>query len=149
MNRTRILTAMFAALVVFGATIVNAQEFSNPGELLDKGGKRLDATELKALVTGATVSGMVLRPGSRIGFDVTYENDGKANGRLYGLPTDAGRGTTGRWTVNEQGELCAEMLSVAFGATKTCSYYYRLNDNYYSAASNERSAFVRTRTIKR
>lgn len=149
MNRIYIRSALFGALVLLGVSLASAQEFSSLGELLDKGAKRLDAAELKALLTGATMSGMALRPGSRIGFDVTYASDGKSSGRLYGLHPDTGPGMTGTWAINEQGQLCSETVSIAFGKTSACAYFFSLNNVYYAAASNERSAFVRTRTIKR
>ncbi len=149
MNHKHIRSAIYGVLMLVSASIVSAQEPANLGELLDKGAKRLDAAELKALVIGATVSGMVLREGSTIGFDTTFTDDGKLTGRLYGLRVDAGRGTTGTWNINEKGQLCTESLSVAFGATKNCSVYYSMNNVYYAAASDERSAIARMRKIVR
>lgn len=149
MNHAYIRIATCGALLFLGASMAVAQEPANLGELLDKGAKRLDAAELKALLTGATVSGMTLRPGSRIGFEVTYASDGKSSGRLWGLHVDAAPGMSGTWTIDEQGQLCTNTVTMAFGTTSACIHFYRLNDAYYAAASNERSAFVRTRTIKR
>jgi len=149
MSRAHIRIAACGALLFLGVSMAVAQEPANLGELLDKGGKRLDAAELRALLTDATVSGMTLRPGSRIGFEVTYASDGKSSGRLWGLPVDAAPGTSGAWTIDEQGQFCTNTVTMAFGTTSACTYFYRLNDAYYAAASNERSAFVRTRTIKR
>ncbi len=49
MNFTYIRSATCGVLLLFGASMAVAQEPTNLGELLDKGAKRLDAAELKAL----------------------------------------------------------------------------------------------------
>jgi hypothetical protein len=82
MTRNLIRSATFATLTFLGASMASAQEFANLGELLDKGGKRLDAAELRALLTGATTSGTLL--GGRFDVETTYANDGKMSGRFWG-----------------------------------------------------------------
>ncbi|HEU4778468.1 MAG TPA: hypothetical protein VFS58_01165 [Steroidobacteraceae bacterium] len=151
MNRIRIRSFTYGALLLMAASMAGAQELANLGELLDKGGKRLDAVELKTLLTGATASGMTLRPGSTVEFELTYGADGKANGRLYGpqfnpnysIDSDM-RGT---WRINEQQQLCTDLFARAFGQQKACASYYILNNVYYSAASEDRGANVRSRKV--
>lgn len=149
MNRNRIRSFTYGALLLFGASTAGAQEFANLGELLDKGGKRLDAVELEALVTGATSSGTTLRPGSTVETEVTFGADGKATGRLYGpqFHALADPDMRGTWRISEQ-QLCTEMFARAFGQLKTCVGYYILNNVYYAAASEDRGAIVRSRKVK-
>jgi len=149
MDFTYIRPATCGVLLLFGATIAIAQEPANLGELLDKGAKRLDASELKALLAGAQVSGGILRSGSRLSFDNTFMIDGKINGRFYGLPVDAAPGMNGTWIIDERGQLCTQTVSIAFGASKGCSFYYTLNNVYYAAQSEDRGAIARMRKVVR
>jgi hypothetical protein len=150
MNRTRIRTTMFAALVAFGATLANAEEFANLGELLDKGAKRLDAAELKALLTGATARGTTF--GGKLDVETTFESDGKASGRTWGGYPDVSPFYRGTWTINEKGQICVDLImsDPRVPPAKGCSFYFILNNNaYYIAASDDRSAVVRSRKITR
>jgi hypothetical protein len=147
MNRNHIRSAIYGVLMLFAASTVSAQEPANLGELIDKGAKRLDATELKALLAGATASGTAMN--GRSSFELTYANDGTANGRIYGIRVDQAPGMMGTWKVDDKGQICVDLMTMTFGASKGCSSYYSLNNAYYSAASDDRSAVVRARAIKR
>jgi hypothetical protein len=147
MDLAYIRSVTCGALLIFGTSMANAEEFANLGELLDKGAKRLDAAELKALLTGATISGNPYKGPTT--FELTFVADGNATGRIYGLRVDASPAMAGTWLVNEQGQICTQLVANAFGGLKSCSSYYSLNNVYYAAQSDERTAIVRMRTIKR
>lgn len=146
MNRNFIRSALFGVLLLLGTTMTNAQEFSNLGEILDKGGQRLDATELKAFLSGATISGKSMRPPTE--FEMNYASDGVANGRIFGIRVDQAPGMTGTWKVDDKGQICVDLMTMTFGAVKGCSSYYKLGNVYYQAASDDRGAVVRLRNKK-
>lgn len=147
MNHNFIRSTMFGMLLLLGASVAGAQEPANLGELLDKGAKRLGAAELKALLSGAMVSGRSMANPTT--FEMTYSSDGTANGRIYGIRVDQAPGMTGTWTVDEKGRLCVDLMTMTFGAVKNCQSYYSLANAYYSATSDDRSAVVRARAVKR
>jgi hypothetical protein len=147
MNRNLIRSTMFGVLLLVGTSMATAQEFSNLGELLDKGAKRLDAAQLKTLLTGAMVSGTAMNGKST--FEMTYSSDGTANGRIYGIRVDQAPGMTGTWKVDEKGQICVDLMTMTFGAVKNCTSYYNLNNAYFSSATDDRSAVVRARAVKR
>jgi hypothetical protein len=151
MTRNFIRSATCATLLLFGASVAIAQEFANLGELLDKGGKRLDAAELKALLTGATTTGKVFAPGSQLESETTFTKDGKASLRLWGMHPEVTPNMNGTWTINEQGQVCIDMVPIdpRVRPVKGCASYYSVNNVYYAAASDERSAVVRMRKITR
>jgi hypothetical protein len=149
MNHNHIRSVTCGALMLVGASMASAQEFSNLGELLDKGGKRLDAAELKALLIGATASGGATR--GNLDTETTFANDGKATGRFYGTHPEISPSYRGTWNINEQGQICVDMTPDAHQIRpfKGCSSYYSLNNVYYVAASDDRSAVVRMRKMRR
>jgi hypothetical protein len=149
MDRNRIRSFAYGALLLFGASMAGAQELANLGELLDKGGKRLDAVALKALLNGATASGMTLRPGSTVEFELTFGADGSATGRMHGPQFNplADPDMRGTWRINEQQQLCTELVARAFGQSRACVIFYSLNNGYYAAASEDRGAVVRARKV--
>lgn len=149
MNRKCIRSTMFAALMLFGATTINAQEIANLGELLDKGAKRLDGAEVKALLAGATVRGTTI--GGQLDSETTLADDGKMSGRFWGGHPEMPPHFRGTWHVNDQGHQCFEGIADArgIGQFKGCSRWYSLNDAYYISVSDDRSAVVRMRKIKR
>ena len=149
MDFTYIRSTTCGVLLLFGATMVVAQEPSNLGELLDKGAKRLDAAELKALISGSTSKGTTY--GGRLDMETSYAADGSAAGRFWGGHPEMPPFYKGTWSVNEQGQLCIDYLANerSIGRMKGCGWWYSLNNVYYIAASEDRSAVVRTRKIQR
>lgn len=146
MNLAYIRSAMIGALLLFGTSMAAAQEPANLGELLDKGAKRLEANALKALVTGAKVEGKSFT--SRTEIEFTYETDGKLSGRFWYTHPDVSPGVNGTWSINDQGQLCVDMMG-GWGQYKGCNSWYTANNVYYSAQSDDRSALARIRKVKR
>ena len=149
MNYDFIRAGTFGVLLLLGASMANAQEFANLGELLDKGAKRLDAAELKALISGSTSKGVT--SGGRLDMETSYAADGSAAGRFWGGHAEMPPFYRGTWSVNEQGQLCIDYLADerSIGRMKGCGWWYSLNNVYYIAASEDRSAAIRTRKIQR
>lgn len=145
--RTRIAAA---ALLLLGAPMANAQEPKTLGELLDKGAKRLDAAEMKALVTGATTKGTT--SGGRLDMETTFSADGTAAGRFWGGHPEMPPLYNGTWSINEQGQLCIDLMAAerSIGRMKGCGWWYSLNGVYYvSFGSEERTSVVRSRKVTR
>ena len=143
---TRVATA---ALLLAGASMAAAQEPTNLGELLDKGGKRLDGAELKALLAGATSKGLSFT--GQTEFVSTYAPNGKLNSRVYGMHPEVNPNFFGTWMVNDKGQICFDVTpnDPRLKPAKGCSYWYSLNNAYYSAPTEERGAVVRSRKIER
>jgi hypothetical protein len=143
---TRVATA---ALLFAGASMAGAQEPANLGELLDKGGKRLDAAEVKALLTGATTKGQSF--GGQLEFVSTHAPDGRLNSRAYGMHPEVNPNYFGKWMVNDKGQVCWEVTpnDPRLKPGKGCTNYYSFNNAYYVAPTEERSAVVRLRKIER
>lgn len=138
-------TAVLAAC----ASTSGSQSFPNLGALLDKGAKRLDAAEVKALLTGATTLGQTF--GGRLDAETTYGADGKSSGRFWGTHPEVNPGFSGTWQVNEQGQVCGEVrpASPHIPAGKGCGTWYVLDNAYYVSPSDDRGAVVRARKVSR
>jgi hypothetical protein len=140
----------FAALLLLGTSFALAQEPKTLGELLDKGAKRLDAAELKALIPGATTKGTTI--GGRLDVETSYEPDGTARGRFWGGHPEMPPSFQGTWNINEQGQMCIDFLAAerSIGRMKGCGWWWRLNGVYYIAGGSEdRGAVVRSRKVTR
>jgi hypothetical protein len=142
-------SALVGALTFLGASMASAQEFRNLSALLDRGAQRVGGAELQALVLGATMSGLILRENSRVEFEIAYAGDGTLNGRLYGLSPHTSPAVQGTWTVDDEGRLCTNIVTMASGHQKTCIPFYKLENTYYAASSDAASAVVRPRKIQR
>lgn len=138
-----------STLLLAGASTAAAQEPANLGELLDKGGKRLDAAEIKVLLTGATSKGLSFS--GQLEFNSTYAPDGKLNSRAYGMHPEVNPNFFGTWMVNDKGQLCFDVTpnDPRLKPAKGCSHWYGLNNAYYTAPTEERGAVVRLRKIER
>jgi hypothetical protein len=143
---TRVATA---ALLLAGASLAAAQEPANLGELLDKGGKRLDAAEVKVLLAGATSKGLSL--GGQLEFASSHAPDGKLNSRAYGMHPEVNPNFFGTWMVNDKGQLCFDLTpnDPRLKPAKGCNWWYVLNNVHYIAASEDRGTVVRSRKIER
>lgn len=138
-----------AVSLLAGVSMAIAQEPKTFGELLDKGAKRLDAAELKALMTGATSKGTTF--GGQLDMETTFAPDGSAKGRFWGGHPEMPPHYSGTWNINEPGQLCIDMLADprGIGRFKACGPWYALDGVYYIPQSGERSAVVRKRTVTR
>jgi hypothetical protein len=150
MNRLRNIGfagVLFALLVAFEfAPVARAEEFSNLGVLLDKGGAPVASDALRTLLTGATFGGQSINNTSE--FEVHYTGDGKYTGTWWAGGA-FGR-VWGTWTLRDDSALCtAGESDWRPGVTKLCTFWYKHGENYYSAASNDRSAYLRMRRVKR
>jgi len=115
------------------------------GDLMAKDGKRLTATEMKDLHTGATIRGS-----SQYG-DWTRKQG--ADGKFSGQNARYMGGTVplnGDWRIDHQGRNCSLFRSQP-GAKEICSYYYSLNGKHYTASgeSPADSAVLEERIISR
>ena len=137
-----------AALAVMN--IAAAQQPATVGDLLEKGGKKLNRDELSKLLSGAHVSGTsIANPNAK--FELTYKTDGTHEGTAMAVH-GVGNKTQfwGKWSVNEQGETCFETQFRGQPGTSTgCTSYYVLGGTYYQAAKDDKSAPVQLREIKR
>jgi hypothetical protein len=148
MKRNYIWPAMFGVLLL-GASTASAQEPANLGELLDRGAKRLDGSAVKALLTGATSTGLSYN--GRIESSSTFGADGKVNTKLFGLHPEVNPNLFGTWVVNDQGQSCVDLTPIArqLSPFKGCNWWYVLNNVHYIAASDDRGTTVRSRKIER
>jgi hypothetical protein len=104
------------------------------GDLLKDGGKQLSRADVVTLYTGATVSGTQLSRPS-IKFRVVYKSDGSADGS-YGGPGAYGT-VSGKWSVNERGRLCSDLVNSSGGKVQGCSFLYRQGDLYFAAKTDD------------
>ena len=149
MNGRQIRSTALALIALCVTPQAGAQEFANLAELLARGAKRLSAIELQSLLPGATLSGRILHATSRLEFEATYSADGTLSGRLNGLPPNANPGMQGTWAIDAGGRLCTNVLTMAVGQSKTCIFFYKLDDVHYAASSDADSAIVRSRKVRR
>ena len=138
-----------AALLLASAPMAFAQDPANLGELLDKGAKRLDAVEVKALLTSATSTGLTLNGRSESA--TTFSVDGKANTKVFGMHPEVNPNLFGTWSVNDAGQSCLDLTPISHRLLpfKGCSWWYVLNGIHYIAASEDRGTVVRSRKIER
>lgn len=118
------------------------------GDLLDHGGRKLTADEVKALVAGATITGV---QGGNFQ-NVTFENMYAAGGSVTGNAWNSGVWFTkikGKWSIDQKGQLCSDLLNDRQDKIANCFPFYALGSNYYAARGDERSSEVNQRTFKR
>ncbi len=129
------------------ALVANAQQAMTLGDMLDRGGRKLDKTELRQLVSGATMSGA--QTGNT---DTTFQNIYSASGSVSGDAWRKGTWFTkvsGTWTINEAGELCQDLVNSQNSRFGGCQSYYVLGSTYYTSGSDARSQPVNERKITR
>lgn len=112
------------------------------GDVLDKGGQRLDAAATRAIITG----GVTLTGTNAAGFTgaTVYKADGTVSASgSRGSVTNSG---TGSWTVDDSGKVCSKISWNGGGTGGGCHFWFKEGDTYYTAGSDERSqrAIVRT-----
>ena len=84
--------------------------------------------------------------------NVTFKNRYLADGSVKGDAWDKGQWFTnikGKWTLNDAGQLCSDLLNDQGNRIAGCGYYFVLGDAHYSSASETRSQAVNERKISR
>jgi hypothetical protein len=137
------------AMVLTGFSTASGQQVSTVGDVLDQGGKKLSKDEVKSLVSGATISGTQGGNFPNTTFTNVYSTHGSVNGDAWDKGTWFTK-ISGTWSVNELGQMCADLVNSQGGKIIGCGYYYALGSRYYySARTDERSASVNERQIAR
>jgi hypothetical protein len=137
------ITAVIAPwLITFSLTAI-AQQPATVGDLLDKGGVRLGAAEVKQVLNGATVTG--LQASNNLPFKLTHKEGGNAEG--HGSTT--AMYVSGTWSINNEGQVCTNLRSNSGTRLGTCSYYFKLDNSYFIAPSDEKVSSLLARDIKR
>lgn len=121
---------------------------STLGEVLDAGGRKLSVTEVKTLLTGASVSG----PGANgTKLNLELSENGKASGYLTLIsPQPMTIGLSGSWKVEEDGKVCSDLTFTNGRTANNCGYYFQAGENYFGSTSeNDRSIAVFPRSVKK
>ena len=103
---------------------------SNVGELMQQGGKKLSAEELKQLhAGGVTYKGSLASGGT---FREQHKTDGSVSGNAQTLRGSSG--LVGTWNINDEGRLCIIVTVLASGnKLDTCRFIWQQGDKYFSA----------------
>ena len=140
LKHLRLLATVF---VIVLPTTLYGQQSSTVGEILDRRGAKISGDEVRNLLSGATITGLQFNfPGT---FQMTYKESGYAEG--FGSSRDVY--VSGTWWVNEDGQLCTNLRNNRGTRLGGCSYYFKLNDSYFNAQSDERSSRALERQVKR
>lgn len=144
MNATRQFSALFVgAAIALAAAPATAQTV---GEILDKGGQKLDAAAARALIaTGVTFSGR-----NAAGFVGTtvYKADGtltSSGTRERDNFTNTGTGT---WAVEDSGKVCTKIQwAGGQGTGGGCYFLFKQGEDYYTAQTDSRDQAALKRPI--
>lgn len=127
------------------ANPVQAQE--TVGEILDAGWKKLPKTELVPLLSGASVSGESFSvKGNSIHFE--YSADGKVSGYSQ-TPMGHRSHSTGTWNVDDSGKFCRDMTRQNGQRWGDCRFFFKHDDLYFAAETDDRGAKVEKRAIEK
>lgn len=149
------ISALIALSLLAFSLFAFAEQPATVGELLDKGGKKLTKDELARLVTGATIGGIAASdPNWK--FQYTYKDDGSVSGNTFRF-TGAGVATTGasttrisgKWSLNEQGQLCSDTTNSFRQKYQRCDFYFSLGTAYFSSPTDDRTAALLEREVQR
>lgn len=124
--------AIFGTSFALSATCVMAQTV---GEILDKGGQRLDAAATRAIVSGVTLSGT--NAAGFVGTSV-YKTDGtlfSTGTRPRDNFTNSGTGT---WSVDDSGKVCSKIQWNGGGSGGGCHFWFKQGDEYFTAQTEAR-----------
>lgn len=121
--------AVFAVVLALGAQAAHAQY--KVSEVMDKGGRIMNGEEVRAELSGATITGVNEFGAS---FEIALKKDGKTEGVIY---TPRGPGSlSGTWLVNAKNQICTEFVFSLTGATiSRCVWYWKAGGEYYSTNS--------------
>jgi hypothetical protein len=149
--KAKSISTLIAPLLLTFSLHTFAQQAATVGELLDKGGKKLTKDEVAKLIPGATIGGIIPRfPNMKS--DHTYKDDGSVSGnvvRVTGGGPSTATGVFGKWSVNEQGQICTDLRDTRGGSFQNCNFYFRLGDAYYVATTDDKMAQIFEREVKR
>jgi hypothetical protein len=124
------------------------QQPATVGEILDKGGQKLTKEEAIKLVTGATISGISMNyPDTKT--EYTYKSDGSMSGGASRISARGFTSVNGRWSVNDDGQLCTDRTTSSRRSDVYCDHYFSLGGKYYASRSTDKGALVVEREIKR
>jgi hypothetical protein len=137
-------TCLLFSLLAF-ANAVHAQE--TVGEVLAAGAKQLPKAELVPLLSGASMSGESFTvKGNSIHFE--YSADGTVSGYSQ-TPTGQRSNSTGTWKVDDSGKFCRDMTRQNGQRWGDCRFFFKNGDAYFAAETDDRSAKVERRAIRK
>ena len=152
---TRLLTSgaaasrWFLAVGIFGLALNTQAQQATLGDVLDKGGQKLAADEVRTLLTGATIDFDTPQGGH-------YTLEPKPGDVLHGRyrTTMGGYGSgAGNWNVAEDGKTCmAFKFSIARRSEEynRCFYWFKVEESYrVSPSESGRSAPAFAYAVKR
>lgn len=122
--------ALFLCTLAFVAFAAQAQ--ANLGELLDFGGEKLSADQVRALGDVR----VVVRNDDADAF-MALRSDGTAAGIVHNKQGHGSSELVGQWTLDADGRRCTDIHLPAFGTViRQCGYTYRLGGDIYFAGSD-------------
>ena len=102
------------------------------GILLDKGARKLQSEEVKALLSGATVDA---ERGGNVRTKTSYKPDGSLSAHIQ--TPDVSTGGTGTWRVEGNGSFCISINWTShFPPVAGCSYVFKLGNSFYFSVSD-------------
>jgi hypothetical protein len=125
------------------------QQPATVGEILDNGGKKLAKEEVVKLVTGATISGISMTNYPNYRNEYTYKGDGSMSGGALRISGPGFTSVSGKWSVNEDGQLCTDRSTSSGRSDVYCDHYFSLDGKYYASREADKPALVVEREIKR
>src|SRR5258708_1550139 len=135
----------FVLSIVVGATFFGAASYAQQqttlANVLERGGKKLTKVEMRTLVSGATIEGT---QGGNFP-NTTFKNVYSADGTVRGDAWNKGAWFTrinGKWSVNEEGQLCSELRNDQGSNIVACQTYYVVGSTYYAARGDTPSSEV-------
>lgn len=132
MNLSRLISSAVGSLLLCSLP-VHAQ--SNVGELLTKGGKRLDKNEMLALLPARIQLEWPNRQGEE---ELLLSADGKISGKGLHYTSRSESPATGTWQVEEDGRVCTPKTFTAWNnTTKLCWYVFQLDQTYFGGLKTE------------
>lgn len=140
----------FRAVIVLAATLLpaaTAAAHGTLGEVLDAGGKVLDAEQFRATFLDARLSGPT-RGGATL--EGRYSPAGTFKGTVL-TPQGHSIGLSGPWTVEPSGKVCVDITNDRSGAREmNCVWFLRAGEQYYlSTSDTDRATPVLQRSVKK
>ncbi len=137
--------AIFLGMAAIFLVAQPAWAQSTVGEVLQKGGVKLSADELKTLMPGATYGGFNTLGGQ---FSLNLQSDGTLSGTGTGGRVQAG--LKGKWNISDDGKWCFDYLNLTNHNTeKNCVFIYKAADQYFISTGDAAGAGVIARTIRK
>lgn len=118
------------------------------GELMDKGGQKLDAAGVRAIMEkGVTLAGR-----NAAGFvgSTVYKADGTLTSSGTRERDNFTNGGSGTWTVDDGGKVCARInWDKGQGTSNNCYFWFKAGDDYFTAGTDAREQNAIKRTVGR